>query len=94
MRQLTPDEVNEIDRLWRSFPADHVWTGWAAAGDEPEEVLIFRTRAHWRKFPLRKTEAGYALFDERDSRVAEEIDLRALLEAIDTLPGLLDEGER
>lgn len=82
--------MNEIDALWRSVPADHVWTGWAAAGDSPAEVLIFRTRAHWRKFPLRKTDTGYALFDERDRRVAEEITLKGLPEIIASIPGLYD----
>jgi hypothetical protein len=33
-----------------------MWTGWAAAGESPEQVWIFRTRAHWRRFPLVKTD--------------------------------------
>jgi len=90
MHLLTPDEVNEIDVLWRALPADHVWSGWAAAGDAPEEVLIFRTRAHWRKFPLRKMVSGYALFDERDRCVAEESTLADLINAIEAIPGLSD----
>lgn len=88
MTQLTPEEVNEIDALWRSVPSDHVWTGWAAAGDMPDEVLIFRTRAHWRKFPLRKVSEGYALFDERDRCVAKESTLPGLLKVIEAIPSL------
>ena len=88
MTQFTPEEIEQIDRLWRAVPADHVWSGWAAAGDAPDEVLIFRTRAHWRKFPLRKKPQGYALFDERDRCVAEENDLELVLKAIESIPGL------
>ena len=88
MSAFTPEEIDEIDALWRSVPADHVWTGWAAAGDAPDEVLIFRTRAHWRKFPLKKIGGRYALFDERDRRVAEEGSLPALLKTVEAIPGL------
>ena len=88
MSEFTADEVDQIDALWRSLPSDHVWTGWAAAGDTPVEVLIFRTKAHCRKFPLRKTDKGYALFDERDRRVAEESSLKGLLKAVESIPGL------
>lgn len=90
MNEFTLQEIEEIDALWRSVPAEHVWTGWAAAGDTPEEVLIFRTRAHWRKFPLRKTGSGYALFDERDRCVAEEATLVSLLKVVEAIPGLND----
>ena len=90
MSEFTPQEIEEIDQLWRSVPSDHVWTGWAAAGDAPNEVLIFRTRAHWRKFPLRKTDRGYALFDEGDRCVAKEMTLPSLPEAIEAIPGLSD----
>ena len=90
MSAFTSQEIDDIDALWRSVSADHVWTGWAAAGESPSEILIFRTRAHWRKFPLRKTGKGYALFDERDRCVAEEISLSSLLEAVEAIPGLGD----
>lgn len=72
------------------MPADHVWTGWSAAGAEPEEVWLYRTRAHWRKFPLRKTEDGFALYDEKDSEVASATSLDDLLEAVESIPGLAD----
>lgn len=90
MSNFTPQEIDEIDRLWRSVGIDHVWTGWAAAGNFPSEVLIFRTRAHWRKFPLRKTDEGYVLFDEGDRCVAKETTLRSLLKVIEAIPGLSD----
>ena len=54
----------------------------------PEEVIIYRTRMHWRKFPLRRTEAGFALFDERDRKRAEHKTLAGLLAQVEALPGL------
>ena len=90
MQAFSQSDLDEIDKLWRSVPADHVWTGWAAAGAEPEEVWLYRTRAHWRKFPLRKTEDGFALYDEKDSEVASATSLDDLLEAVESIPGLAD----
>jgi len=88
MSTFTPEEIDLIDQLWRAVPADHVWSGWAASGDAPSEVWIFRTRAHWRRFPLKKEGVSYVLFDERDTRVAEAGSLKGLLEAVDAIPGL------
>ncbi|MEM1105474.1 MAG: hypothetical protein AAGH87_03715 [Pseudomonadota bacterium] len=85
---FTREEIDTIDRLWRAVGEHHVWTGWAAAGEAPEEVLIYRTRAHWRRFPLRKTAAGYALFIENGRQVAEAETLEALLEKVEAIPGL------
>ena len=51
---------------------------------------LYRTRAHWRKFPLRKTEDGFALYDEKDSEVASATSLDDLLEAVESIPGLAD----
>ena len=39
---FTPSEIDEIDRLWRELPADHMWTGWAASGREPDQVWILK----------------------------------------------------
>ncbi len=88
MSRFTRDELDTIDRLWRDRPADHVWTGWAAAGAAPDEVWIFRTRAHWRRFPLRKQANAYVLYDERGTRVARAATLEALLRRVEGLPGL------
>ncbi|MEM5515827.1 hypothetical protein WNY37_02625 [Henriciella sp. AS95] len=88
MQKFSQSDLDAIDKLWRSVPADHVWTGWSAAGAEPEEVWLYRTRAHWRKFPLRKTSEGYALFDEKDRKVADADTLEGLLTAVETIPGL------
>lgn len=85
---FTRAEIDTIDRLWRAVAEDHVWTGWAAAGDAPQEVLIYRTKAHWRRFPLRKTPTGYALFIETGRQVAEAETLEALLEKVEAIPGL------
>ena len=90
MQAFSQSDLDEIDKLWRSVPADHVWTGWSAAGAEPEEVWLYRTRAHWRKFPLRKTADGFALYDEKDRKVASAASLDDLLEAVEGIPGLGD----
>jgi hypothetical protein len=88
MKTFSQSDLDEIDKIWRSVPADHVWTGWSAAGSEPGEVWLYRTRAHWRKFPLRKTQDGFALFDEKDSQVASAETLHDLLTAVEGIPGL------
>lgn len=88
MSAFTPSELDEIDALWRSLPSDHMWTGWAAAGESPEQIWIFRTRAHWRRFPLVKTEAGYALSDEKGRRTVRAASLQELLSAVEAIPAL------
>jgi hypothetical protein len=88
MECFTASEIDEIDRLWRRLPIDHMWTGWATAGETPEEVWIFRTRAHWRRFPLTKSARGYALADERGRRVFRAASLEDLLQAVEAIPGL------
>lgn len=90
MSRFTPEEINEIDALWRSLPKDHVWSGWAASGDHPREIWIFRTKAHWRRFPLIKMDEGYALFDERDRQVARAATLERLLRKVEVIPGIND----
>lgn len=65
-----------------------MWTGWAASGREPEQVWIFRTRAHWRRFPLQKTESGFFVSDERGRPVARAQTLKALLKKVESIPAL------
>ena len=88
MAHFEPSELDEIDRLWRALGRDHMWSGWAAAGDQPEQVWIYRTRAHWRRFPLTKGKRGYALADERGQKIAVGRTLADLLKAIEGIPGL------
>jgi hypothetical protein len=88
MSAFTPSELDEIDALWRSLPPDHMWTGWAAAGESPEQSWFFRTRAHWRRFPLVKTETGYALSDEKGRRTVQAASLQELLSAVESIPAL------
>lgn len=90
MIPFNADEMIEIDQLWRKLPGDHVWTGWAACGEAPTEIWIFRTRAHWRKFPLFKTETGYRISDESGETSTEAPTLQALLNKIEAIPGLKD----
>lgn len=88
MEAFTPEDLAAIDRLWRSLPRGHVWTGWAAAGDAPEEIWIIRTRAHWRRFALRKHRGGFALHDETGEIVGMDQTLAGLLARVEALPGL------
>ncbi len=90
MNTFSPEEIDEIDRLWRAVPADHVWTGWAAAGERPERIWIFRTRAHWRRFPLIKRGKRYCLLNEEDRVVAIARTLADLLTRVEAVPGLED----
>ena len=90
MLSFLPSDLQEIDRLWRALPADHVWSGWAASGEAPEHVWIFRTRANWRRLPLIKTVAGFALSDERGQRVVTARTLEDLLRTIEAIPGLAE----
>ena len=88
MALFSTTDLEAIDRLWRSVPPDHVWTGWAAFGAQPKEVVLYRTRAHWRRFPLRKSSAGFVLFDEKNREIAKAKSLTALLEIVESIPGL------
>ncbi|MEX1250236.1 MAG: hypothetical protein WEA77_03475 [Hyphomonas sp.] len=83
MPNFSPEEIDEIDRLWRALPVSHMWTGWAAAGERPETVWIFLTLTHWRRFPLTRTRAGYALSDDRGNVFREGATLQDLLLAVE-----------
>jgi len=88
MTHFSAADLEAIDRLWRSVPADHVWTGWSASGEEPEEITLYRTRAHWRRFPLRKSNSGFVLFDDQGTQVAKATSLSDLLTQVEAIPGL------
>lgn len=90
---FTSAEIEEIDQLWRSLPQDHMWAGWAATGDAPDTVWLFRTRAHWRKFPLTKHKAGFALADETGRRVARAPTLADLLQIVESVPAIGEGAE-
>ncbi len=88
MTAFTASDLKALDELWRNLPGDHVWTGWSAQGDEPEEIILYRTRAHWRKFPLRKTPEGFTIFDDQNQPVAEAASLDELIVRVEAIPGL------
>ncbi|MEQ3745522.1 MAG: hypothetical protein ABNH53_04720 [Henriciella sp.] len=90
MNQFSTADLEAIDRLWRSVPADHVWTGWSATGEEPEEIVLYRIKAHWRRFPLRKSNSGFVLYDDKDTEVAKADSLTDLLTEVEAIPGLSD----
>lgn len=93
MPRFSPQEIDEIDRLWRSLPADHMWTGWAAVGQSPDTVWIYRSRAHWRRFPLTRTETGYALSDDRGRLFREAASLEELLRVVEAVAQLRIAGQ-
>ncbi len=86
MPNFSSADIDQIDRLWRSLPADHMWSGWAAVGENPDTVWIFRALTHWRRFPLTRTETGYALSDDRGNLFREADTLEDLLRAVETVP--------
>lgn len=88
MPRFSPEEIDEIDQLWRSLPVNHMWTGWAAVGQSPETVWIYRSRAHWRRFPLTRTKTGYALSDDQGQLFREAETLEELLLAVEAVPRL------
>jgi len=89
MTKFSTYDLEALDQLWRSIPVDHVWTGWSASGTEPKEIILYRTRAHWRKFPLRKTSSGFVIYDEDDNAVATAKTLPGLLSAVEAIPSLV-----
>ncbi|MEO1305366.1 MAG: hypothetical protein AAFV37_10345 [Pseudomonadota bacterium] len=88
MSNFSPADLEAIDRLWRSIPADHVWTGWSASGEAPAEITLYRTQAHWRRFPLRKSNGEFILFDDRGYEVARSQSPDDLLKQFESIPGL------
>jgi hypothetical protein len=90
MSLFSAADLDALDRLWRSIPADHVWTGWSATGEMPEEITLYRTRAHWRRLPLRKSNEDFVLFDDRGTEVARSPSLDNLLKQVEAIPGLAD----
>ena len=88
MNNFSAADLDAIDRLWRSVPADHVWTGWSASGEAPEEITLYRTQAHWRRFPLRKSNGEFVLFDDRGTEVARSTTPEDLLQQVEAIPGL------
>ncbi|OYW88460.1 MAG: hypothetical protein B7X53_00995 [Hyphomonas sp. 34-62-18] len=93
MLRFSPEEIDAIDQLWRGLPAGHMWTGWAAVGQSPETVWIYRSRAHWRRFPLTRTQDGYALGDDQGRPFREAATLEDLLKAVEAVPGLRLAGQ-
>lgn len=88
MTDFTATEIEEIDALWRQCAIDHVWTGWAKPGARDNEIWIFRLRANWRRFSLRKGKMAYRLVDERGRNVLIGRNLAELLDRVDKIPGL------
>ena len=81
-------ETTEIDRIWRSLPAEHVWSGWASVGQEPEAIWLYRRRQNWRRFQLLKKAGEYLLVDEKGEKIAASGSLPDVLCDIEIVPSL------
>ncbi|MEL7129823.1 MAG: hypothetical protein AAGK23_09765, partial [Pseudomonadota bacterium] len=88
MDRFSISEIEEIDRYWRARSDEDAWSGWAAAGWNPKTIWIYRTREHWRRFPLIKHLGSYALLDDNDREVSRDASLSHVLSQIDAVPGL------
>ncbi|ACT59995.1 RNA-binding protein [Hirschia baltica] len=88
MKLFSETEINNIEQMWRALGGDHPWTGWATLPENPDEIWIFRSRANWRRFILRKTDAAYVLFD--DTQNSEEVfeELESLANKVGQVPAL------
>jgi hypothetical protein len=92
MAKFTPIEIQEIDRIWRDLPSEHLWNGWAAIGNEPSEVWLYRKRQNWRRFLLTKHEADYLLTDDQGAQISRARKLSRVLCNIEIAPGLAGLG--
>jgi len=79
-------EIETIDQDWRGLAPEHPWTGWAFCPEAPDEVWIFRTRANWRHFFLRKLDGSYSLVDDLNDHEANFESLEALSAYITEVP--------
>jgi len=86
MVAFTQAELDSIAQLWRTRPPEQLWSGWAYIGTEPDEIWLYRSRTHWRRFPLVKAEVGYVLLGDRDSPLARAVSLPDIIGAIEEIP--------
>lgn len=86
MARFTRAETREIDRIWRTLPPDHVWTGWAAIGNRPARIWLYRRQQNWRRFPLVKGGGGYCLYDEDARQIACADRLADVLGDVEAIP--------
>lgn len=88
MSRFSEKETAEIDRIWRTLPTDHMWSGWAAVDRRPKTIWLYRRRNNWRRFELVKRGEGYALVDEQGARLGASNSLIKVLCEIETAPSL------
>ena len=86
-RTFSQDDLEAIDAIWRSLPDNDNWVGWAATANQADTVWLFRKRANWRRFLLRKTEENQlVLHDEERKQVGTCTQFEELPKVIDDLP--------
>ncbi|MAV50126.1 MAG: hypothetical protein CME93_04090 [Hyphomonadaceae bacterium] len=86
MNKFSSTEIETLDRLWRSVPPDHIWTGWSQIGDQPDEILLYRKQSSWRQFSLRKIDGAIRLYDDNQQPTATIAALDALTDHIEQIP--------
>jgi len=82
-------ETAEIDRIWRTLPIDHVWSGWAAVDEKPETIWLYRRRQNWRRFELLKEAEAYVLTDEAGAKIGSSAQLNDILCDLEIAPPLV-----
>jgi hypothetical protein len=85
---FSQQDLQIVERQWRSLSSDHEWVGWAAVGGAPAEVWLFRKRSNWRYLPLRRDDQGYVLSDEHNKNSIRFRSLEAVADALAQIPPL------
>lgn len=90
MQPFTPSDIEDLDNLWRDLSEDHPWSGWAFIEAQTGEIWVFRKRANWRRFVLRRVGEGFSLEDERGEEVRLFSRMAELPGAVADMPTLAD----
>ncbi|MEM6625754.1 MAG: hypothetical protein AAF719_03550 [Pseudomonadota bacterium] len=88
MTNVSPGDLSALDKVWRALPEGHPWCGWAHVASDIDEIWVFRERANWRRFVLRKTFEGWTLFDDASVTLANLAKLEDAPDAIASAPSL------
>ncbi len=91
MTEFSDDDMQALDAIWRQLPMNHAWTGWARIDSYAGEIWLFRTRANWRRFILRKSGDGMVLEDDTGKAAQSVAGMADLPAAVARVPALVGE---